>query len=142
MTKNNIKILHILEAAGGGVSRHISELACRVAKDKYNIVIVATTRRSKTFQFKIEKMENAGIRVLLLHMRKTLHPWYDALAFCAILSIVRKEKPDIVHTHSSKAGLLGRLAAFFFPGITSIYTPHCFYFIALTGLHKHFSHRI
>lgn len=35
----------------------------------------------------------------------------DFKAFLKILSIIRRERPDIVHTHTAKAGVLGRLAA-------------------------------
>ena len=42
---------------------------------------------------------------------RPVHPIKDFLAFVALTKILRKEKPDIVHTHSSKAGILGRMAA-------------------------------
>ena len=42
---------------------------------------------------------------------RPVHPLKDLSAFIEITRILRKEKPDIVHTHSSKAGIIGRLAA-------------------------------
>lgn len=42
---------------------------------------------------------------------RPLRPWRDLLALIALTSLLRKLKPAIVHTHSSKAGILGRLAA-------------------------------
>src|SRR5881396_2294993 len=42
---------------------------------------------------------------------RPVHPINDLRALIALTRILRKEKPDIVHTHSSKAGILGRLAA-------------------------------
>lgn len=42
---------------------------------------------------------------------RELNPVKDLKAFFSIYKILKKEKPDIVHTHSSKAGILGRLAA-------------------------------
>ncbi len=38
-------------------------------------------------------------------------PWNDSLALRQLTLLFRKQKPDIVHTHSGKAGVLGRLAA-------------------------------
>ena len=42
---------------------------------------------------------------------RPVHPIKDVAALVALFKILRKEKPGIVHTHSSKAGILGRLAA-------------------------------
>ncbi len=44
-------------------------------------------------------------------MRRAVRPVADLRAFQALASLFRREKPDIVHTHSSKAGILGRFAA-------------------------------
>src|SRR5437764_2106084 len=42
---------------------------------------------------------------------RPLSPWKDWVAFCKIYRFLRLEKPDLVHTHTSKAGTLGRVAA-------------------------------
>jgi len=42
---------------------------------------------------------------------RPIHPWKDLLALRHLTGIFRRDSPDIVHTHSGKAGLLGRLAA-------------------------------
>ncbi|HUB87613.1 MAG TPA: glycosyltransferase family 4 protein [Verrucomicrobiae bacterium] len=42
---------------------------------------------------------------------RPIHPLKDFLSLRKLESIFRKQKPDIVHTHSGKAGILGRLAA-------------------------------
>ena len=47
----------------------------------------------------------------LPHMVRELSPWKDYLAYRECRRLIRKIKPDIVHTHSSKAGILGRATA-------------------------------
>jgi glycosyltransferase involved in cell wall biosynthesis len=42
---------------------------------------------------------------------RPVHPWKDIQACRCLARIFRKKRPDIVHTHSGKAGVLGRLAA-------------------------------
>ncbi len=44
-------------------------------------------------------------------LKHPIRPWWDILAASKIWSILEKEKVDIVHTHSSKAGILGRPSA-------------------------------
>jgi glycosyltransferase involved in cell wall biosynthesis len=44
-------------------------------------------------------------------LRRNINPLHDTLAFLQLLRSFRRLRPDIVHTHSSKAGVLGRIAA-------------------------------
>lgn len=44
-------------------------------------------------------------------MAREIRPWNDLRAVVRMIALLRKIKPDIVHTHSSKAGILGRIAA-------------------------------
>jgi glycosyltransferase involved in cell wall biosynthesis len=53
----------------------------------------------------------AAAMIYAPRLARAINPVNDFLAFLDLLSIIRKEKPDIAHTHSSKAGILGRLAA-------------------------------
>jgi glycosyltransferase involved in cell wall biosynthesis len=49
--------------------------------------------------------------VILPELRREILPLSDVLAFHRLCGLFRRERPDIVHTHSSKAGILGRAAA-------------------------------
>lgn len=48
---------------------------------------------------------------LLPELVRPIHPWKDAWAWRKLVLKFRTQQPDIVHTHSGKAGILGRLAA-------------------------------
>ena len=60
---------------------------------------------------------------LLTQFRRNLHPWRDALSYWAILRTLKAAQPDLVHTHASKAGILGRWAAHQL-GIPAVHTIH------------------
>lgn len=48
---------------------------------------------------------------VISQLRRAVNPVRDAIAFARLYTLFRRKKYDIVHTHSSKAGILGRLAA-------------------------------
>jgi glycosyltransferase involved in cell wall biosynthesis len=57
-------------------------------------------------------LENLGINpVIIPEMRRKINPIQDYIAYKKLKSIIADFKPDIVHTHASKPGALGRLAA-------------------------------
>jgi glycosyltransferase involved in cell wall biosynthesis len=44
-------------------------------------------------------------------LRRSIHPWRDLVSYRELKRILRDFKPDVVHTHSAKGGILGRAAA-------------------------------
>lgn len=52
-----------------------------------------------------------GLLTIVPSLVRPINPWLDTLAWCRLVRLFRQSSPDIVHTHSGKAGLLGRLAA-------------------------------
>jgi glycosyltransferase involved in cell wall biosynthesis len=72
--------------------------------------------------------------VELEHVRRPIHPWDDALALVALVRLCRKLRPDIVHAHSSKVGVLGRLAAWLARVPVRVFTVHGWSFAAYDGL--------
>jgi glycosyltransferase involved in cell wall biosynthesis len=52
-----------------------------------------------------------GILTIVPPLVRAVHPWNDLLALQQLTRLLKQQKPDIVHTHSGKAGILGRIAA-------------------------------
>src|SRR5699024_9204712 len=52
-----------------------------------------------------------GVRTIGVSMTRKITPIKDLKALYKLIGIFRKERPDIVHTHTPKAGFLGMLAA-------------------------------
>jgi glycosyltransferase involved in cell wall biosynthesis len=76
----------------------------------------------------------AGARyVPLRHVRRPLHPIEDVLGFLELLRLCRRVRPAIVHANSSKAGILGRLAALATRVPARLFTVHGWAFKAHTG---------
>ncbi len=69
-----------------------------------------------------------GVTLPLRRLGREVRPLEDLLAFFELRRTIRRLKPDVVHTHSSKAGVLGRLAAFFSDVPAVVHTFHGFGF--------------
>jgi len=59
---------------------------------------------------------------------RDIHPLYDLLALLELTKVLLAEKPAVLHTHSSKAGILGRLAAALAGVPVVVHTYHGFGF--------------
>jgi glycosyltransferase involved in cell wall biosynthesis len=76
----------------------------------------------------------AGIRfVALRHVRRPISPWRDLLGLLELLVLLRRERPHILHASSSKAGVLGRVAAWLAGVPIRIFTVHGWAFSAHEG---------
>src|ERR1035438_6380837 len=57
-------------------------------------------------------VRNLGLEPIIIpEMKRALNPIQDYKAYKKIKKLIKEFKPDIVHTHASKAGALGRMAA-------------------------------
>lgn len=65
-----------------------------------------------------------GLLTTVPQLVRPLNPWKDAIALRRLTALFRAHPPDIVHTHSGKAGILGRLAAARAQVRTIIHTIH------------------
>jgi glycosyltransferase involved in cell wall biosynthesis len=59
----------------------------------------------------------------LPHLRRDITPVQDTLAFFEIIALIRRERPVLLHTHTTKAGILGRVAGLM-TRTKTIHTPH------------------
>lgn len=119
-----IKILYILEATSGGTQKHVIDIARKIDKSEFQIDIIFSTKRNKYFF-----QENTGIfhRTFGLPISRS-GSLTDIASILKIRKIIKENKYDIVHCHSTKAGFVGRLAAFVSRHSNVIYSPHGFMF--------------
>ncbi|MEZ6062659.1 MAG: glycosyltransferase family 4 protein [Planctomycetaceae bacterium] len=71
-----------------------------------------------------QRAHDRGLDIRTLpELQRSLHPWRDIGCYFALKRMLRDYRPDIVHTHSSKGGILGRRAAYAL-GIPAVHTIH------------------
>ncbi len=108
----------------GGPARQAIELSARLGAPSWRTVLAYGTVEPHE-----ESLENAAKeRGLSLEyipaLARPLNPLADLRAFFAILGLLRRERPQVVHTHKSKAGALGRVAAAWAGTPVVIHTYH------------------
>jgi glycosyltransferase involved in cell wall biosynthesis len=60
----------------------------------------------------LERARAGGVPTEVIpSLRRSIHPWRDWVSYRRIRQTLRNFRPDVVHTHSAKAGILGRAAA-------------------------------
>ena len=73
----------------------------------------------------LEQGRASGVQTQLIpSLTRNIHPWHDWRAYRQIKAALKAFNPDVVHTHSAKAGLLGRRAAHKLAVPTIVHTVH------------------
>lgn len=128
MPPDRIRVLHILEATTGGTRRHLLDVVLNLDAGRFDASVLCATRRDPAFGDDINAMRDHGIDVSVVPMVREIRPFADWRALRRIARRLRGARYDIVHTHSSKAGMLGRLAARRAGVPVIVHTPHAFAF--------------
>ena len=122
------KALHIVESFGGGVFTVLTDLLNGISKN-YDIVVAYSLRAQTPDNFR-KYFDNNIKFIEVKSFTRNINFGKDIKALKEIRNIVKEEKPDIVHLHSSKAGILGRIGIHD-KGIKMFYNPHGFSFLKL-----------
>jgi len=106
--KQRIKILYIITLSEiGGAQKHLFYHLKYLDKSIYEPVLTAGQAG-----WLLKQAEAMGIKTYhCKSLIRSINPFNDLKAVYDMLKIIKSEKPDIVHCHSSKAGILGRIAA-------------------------------
>jgi len=129
-----IKVLHLITRLDkGGSAENTLLTVLGLNKNRYEVLLARgpSTESQMSLQERMEvdrsirAAQSAGVGVItILGLWRRIAPPYDFLSFLEVLKIIRREKPKIVHTHTSKAGLIGRVAAFMAKTPVILHTPH------------------
>lgn len=108
---NKIKILRIIARLNvGGPAIHTSILSEQLNNDKFNTLLVAGKVPENEGDMSYIA-EERGVKVRYLNtLQRELSPINDLKSILEIDKIIREYQPDIIHTHTAKAGFVGRAA--------------------------------
>ncbi len=105
------KVLRIVNRFNlGGITYNVSYLS-RFMPEKFETLLIGGPEE-KDEESSLFIPHSLGLKpIVLQELKRSINPLQDYLAYRKIRKIIREFRPDIVHTHASKAGFIGRLAA-------------------------------
>ena len=138
-----IKVLHLITRLDkGGSAENTLLTVLGLNKNRYEVLLAkgSSTESQMSPQERMEvhrsmrAAQSAGVRVITIPgLLRRIAPLYDFFSFLKVLRVIRREKPKIVHTHTSKAGVVGRVAAFMAKTPVIVHTPHGHIFYGYFG---------
>jgi glycosyltransferase involved in cell wall biosynthesis len=108
-----MKIVHIITRLILGGAQENTLITCKLLAERGHDVTLITGPALGPEGALFEQTKHADYETIVIDkMRRPIKPIYDALCYFRIKKILRKIRPDIVHTHSAKAGIVGRYAGY------------------------------
>lgn len=113
-----VKIVRIIARLNvGGPARHVVWLTKALQDEKFRSVLIAGSVPEGEEDMSYFAFQNGVEPLFIPEMSRELS-LKDLVSLWKIYRILLKEKPDIIHTHTAKAGTLGRIAGFFYRWFT------------------------
>jgi glycosyltransferase involved in cell wall biosynthesis len=133
--EENPRILRLITRMNtGGPSRQVARLSDLEGYETFTVWGMCSADEAEDEQM-IRQVK--GNWEQLPYLGRQIHPWKDLLSLIRLIGIIKSFRPHILHTHTAKAGMLGRLAAWLcgVPIIVHTYHGHVLegYFSPLTS---------
>ncbi len=107
-----MKIVHIITRLILGGAQENTLITCKLLAERGHDVTLITGPALGPEGELFEQTKNQKYKTIVVDkLRRPICPLYDTISYFQIKEHLKSIKPDIVHTHSAKAGILGRFAA-------------------------------
>ena len=107
-----MKIVHIITRLILGGAQENTLITCKLLAERgHDVTLITGPALGPEGQLFQQALSQKYKVVVVDKMRRAINPLYDAISYCKIKKRLKRIQPDIVHTHSAKAGILGRYAA-------------------------------
>jgi len=112
-TDQILKIVHIITRLILGGAQENTLITCKeLARRGHDVTLITGPAIGPEGEL-FEQTKNQKYKVIVINkMIRAICPLYDLISYRQIKKLLHKLQPDIVHTHSAKAGILGRFAAY------------------------------
>ncbi len=125
-----IQVLHISETFVTGVYTYIQSICAFTAQNpNIKTSIIYSPNREGTNQLDFKNDFSSDVKLIPVSMQREVSALKDYKSLRKLRKIIKKLKPDVIHLHSSKAGVLGRIAGKSYPKAKIYYTPNGYSFL-------------
>lgn len=124
-TNKKLRILHVTQAFGG-IQTFIDGILRNLDTENFELAVAC---QSSDFS---RQLEERGIKYFTVSFVREPNLIRDTIALFQFVRVIKQYQPDIIHSHSAKAGFIGRLAALI-TRTKVIYTPNAFSFLGFNG---------
>lgn len=123
------RVLHIITRmiVGGAQENTLLSVVGLDAMPEYDVTLLSGIDKGREGELLSQARETARL-IVLPEMGRSINPFTDLIAFWKLYRLIKKGRYHIVHTHSSKAGVLGRLAAWLAGTPLIVHTLHSLVF--------------
>jgi glycosyltransferase involved in cell wall biosynthesis len=131
--RRRVRVLRIIARMNiGGPAYHVSLLSGRLDSRRYETLLLTGALGPGEGSFEELAQRYGATTRLVPGLSPELKPFSDLRALINLMRTIRKYRPDVVHTHTAKAGALGRLAAILTPGVRPVIV-HTYHGHVLSG---------
>jgi len=131
--KKKIKVLHVLHLVGG------VEICFRQICENIDESIIETSIVCQKLVNKPKLVASNGKEIIpfSIPIVREINPIFDTFSIIRLIFLINQIKPDVIHAHSAKGGVIARVASMFFK-IKVLYTPHAFSYLSTDNKFKKF----
>jgi glycosyltransferase involved in cell wall biosynthesis len=112
-----MKIVHIITRLILGGAQENTLITCKLlARRGHDVTLITGPALGPEGEL-FNQAQGQDYKVMVIdRLRRAINPFNDTVSYFQIKKLLRKLQPDIVHTHSAKAGILGRYAGYSLKG--------------------------
>jgi len=122
-----MKVVHVIEPMEHGVFIWVIDMANNLVENGYEVTVIHSLREATPANWR--ELFDSRVKLIHIQMGRAINPVTDIKALFKITRELKRIKPDVIHGHSSKSGVLARAAGFILrQNKRTLYTSHAIHY--------------
>lgn len=122
-----MRVVHVIEPMSHGVFIWVIDMANNLVESGYEVTVIHSLREETPENWR--SLFDPRVELIHVQMGRAINPMTDLKALFRITKELKRIKPDVIHGHSSKSGVLARVAGFLLgQNKRTLYTSHAIHY--------------